>query len=332
MPEAGAPDALVESCRQSIARGSTSFHAASRLFPAEIRDDVWLLYAWCRRCDDTIDGQDHGRAAPRIDAAPVAGADAATTAQLFIDDGPARLRELRRLTRAALAGDTLDDPAFLALQRVARRHRIEARWPTDLLEGFAMDVAGREYASLDDTLAYCWSVAGVVGVMLALVMGARDPAVLRRAQDLGLAFQLTNICRDVLEDARAGRVYLPREALARHGVAATPQAVADPAHAAGVHAAACELLARAETFYDSSRVGLRDLPWRSALAVAAARGIYREIGRRVRRGGASALARRARVPRAMLAWLLLRGLGVAAWSRLERRTARPARPMLWTRI
>ena len=327
MPEDPAPAILVERCRQSIARGSTSFHAASRLFPAAIRDDVWLLYAWCRRCDDAIDGQDHGRPLRRADspgaavAAPPAG-----------DDGCARLEQLRRLTRAALASEAPDDPAFLALQHVARRHRIEARWPNDLLEGFAMDVAGRQYDSLDDTLDYCWSVAGVVGVMLALVMGARDPAVLRRAQDLGLAFQLTNICRDVLEDARAGRVYLPREALARHGVAATPQAVADPAQAAGVHAAACELLARAETFYESSRVGLRDLPWRSALAVAAARGIYREIGRRVRRGGAAALSRRARVPRAMFAWLLLRGVGVAAWSRLERRTARPARPMLWTRI
>ena len=114
--------------------------------------------------------------------------------------------------------------------------------------------------------------------------------------------------------------------------ALTPEAVADPANAAAVHAVSCELLARAESFYDSSRVGLRDLPWRSALAVAAARGIYREIGRRVRGGGTAALARRTRVPHLLLPWLLLRGALVAGWSRVERRAPRPARPMLWTRI
>ncbi|MCU0759427.1 MAG: phytoene/squalene synthase family protein [Steroidobacteraceae bacterium] len=323
MPEAG--DDLVARCHRSIARGSSSFHAASRLFEPRIRDDVWLLYAWCRHCDDEVDGQDHGhRPAATAAGAVAAEPDAATRARRF--------ESLRRRTLAALAGDAVEDPAFLALQRVARAHRIDSRWPADLLEGFAMDVAGHRFATVEDTLAYCWGVAGVVGVMMALVMGARDPAVLRRAQDLGLAFQLTNICRDVVEDARAGRVYLPAELLARHGVAPTPAAVADPANARGVHAAACELLARAESFYESSRVGLRDLPLRSAMAVAAARGIYREIGRRVRRGGERTLASRTRVPRPLLGWLLLRGAVLAAWSRVERGRERPARPMLWTRI
>jgi phytoene synthase len=172
----------------------------------------------------------------------------------------------------------------------------------------------------------------VVGVMMAQVMGVRDPTVLRRAQDLGLAFQLTNICRDVVEDARAGRVYLPAELLQRHGVEATPESVADPANAAAVFAAASELLARAESFYASSRVGLRDLPLRSAMAVAAARGIYREIGRRIRRRGPAALAGRVTVPPPAVAWLLLRGAAAAAWSRVERRSPPPARPVLWTRI
>ncbi len=311
-----AHDDLVAHCRRSIARGSTSFDAASRLFEPRLRRDVWLLYAWCRHCDDLVDQQDHGgRPAPMDEVARHARFDA-----------------LRATTAAALGGAPVEEPAMLALQRVARAHRIEPRWPCDLLDGFAMDVAGRGFASLEGTLAYCWGVAGVVGVMMALMMGARDPAVLRRAQDLGLAFQLTNICRDVIEDAQAGRVYLPANLLARRGVAATPAAIVDPDNADGVHAVIRELLDRAECFYTSSRVGLRDLPWRSALAVAAARGIYREIGRRVRRDGAPALARRAHVPRPLLPWLLLRGALVAAWSRVERRAPRPARPMLWTRI
>jgi phytoene synthase len=195
-----------------------------------------------------------------------------------------------------------------------------------------MDADGRGYLQVEDTLAYCWAVAGVVGVMMAQVMGVRDPTVLRRAQDLGLAFQLTNICRDVLEDARGGRVYLPAELLRRHGVEATPAAVADPRHADGVFAASGELLARAESFYESSRVGLRDLPLRSAMAVAAARGIYREIGRRIRRRGPASLAARVTVPAPAIAWLLLRGAAVAAWSRVERGSPPPTRPVLWTRI
>lgn len=317
MPETR--DALVRHGHQSITRGSSSFHAASRLFEPRIREDVWLLYAWCRRCDDAVDGQDHGHAPAAVPHAEVRMS-------------AVRFAALRRLTGAALAGEPVADPAFVALQRVARIHRIEARWPNDLLDGFAMDVEGRSFRTVEDTLAYCWGVAGVVGVMMALVMGARDPAVLRRAQDLGLAFQLTNICRDVLEDARAGRLYLPAELLVRHGVAATPAAVLDPVNAAAVHAVARELLARAESFYESSRVGLRDLPLRSAMAVAAARGIYREIGRRVQRGGTAALARRVCVPHPVMGWLLLRGAALAAWSRVERRAPRPARPMLWTRI
>jgi 15-cis-phytoene synthase len=314
MPDAR--DAVVARSHIAIARGSRSFHAASQLFEPRIREDVWLLYAWCRHCDDQIDGQDHGG-----DLAPLCAAERRT-----------RLAQLRRLTQATLDGEPVDEPAFVALQQVARRHRIEPRWPADLLQGLEMDADERRYQHVEDTLGYCWAVAGVVGVMMAQVMGVRDPTVLRRAQDLGLAFQLTNICRDVLEDARGGRVYLPADLLRRHGVEPTPSAVADPRHARGVFAATQELLARAESFYASSRVGLRDLPLRSAMAVAAARGIYREIGRRIRRQGPAALAARVTVPTPTVAWLLLRGAAAAAWSRVERRSPPPARPVLWTRI
>jgi 15-cis-phytoene synthase len=244
----------------------------------------------------------------------------------------ARLERLRRLTRATLDGEPVDEPAFVALQQVALRHRIEPRWPADLLQGLEMDADEHPYRHVEDTLSYCWAVAGVVGVMMAQVMGVRDPTVLRRAQDLGLAFQLTNICRDVLEDARGGRVYLPADLLRRHGIEATPAAVADPRHADAVFATVQELLARAESFYASSRVGLRDLPLRSAMAVAAARGIYREIGRRIQRLGPAALTCRVSVPTPTMAWLLLQGAVAAAWSRVERRSPPPARPVLWTRI
>ncbi len=154
-----------------------------------------MLYAWCRHCDDVIDGQDlgHGMETP----------DAASARQ--------RLTALYAKTRAALAGEPTDDPDFAAFQRVALRRHIPERYAIELIDGFAMDVAARRYETLEDTLDYCWHVAGVVGVMMALVMGIEpdDLPTLRRAQDLGLAFQLTNISRDVIEDAQNSRIYLP---------------------------------------------------------------------------------------------------------------------------
>ena len=146
---------LTQASRETIQKGSSSFAAAAALFSAETRADAEMLYAWCRYCDDVIDGQElgHGMAAPGPDAAQ------------------ARLEALYAQTRAALAGEPTDDPNFAAFQRVALRRRIPERYATQLIDGFAMDVAGRRYETLEDTLDYCWHVAGVVGVMMALVMG-----------------------------------------------------------------------------------------------------------------------------------------------------------------
>src|SRR5690606_33303900 len=206
----------VEHGRRSIEKGSKSFRLASRLFEPRLRDDVWLLYAWCRHCDDEIDGQDHGFALADVDEA----------------ERRRRLARLRRLTQQALGGEPVENPAFAAFARVARHHRIDPNWPLELLDGFAMDVDAARYACIEDTLRYCWGVAGTVGVMMAQIMGASTPETLRRAQDLGLAFQLTNIVRDIVEDAGAGRVYLPADWLAEAGVAASADAIADAANEA----------------------------------------------------------------------------------------------------
>ncbi len=284
---------------QTIAQGSQSFAAASRLFDARTRAGAHLLYAWCRHCDDVVDGQalGHGRQ------------------DLTADDRRARVAELEARTRSALAGEPQDAAVFRGLQVVAREFGVDPRWPLEHLAGFAMDVEPRAYADLDAVLLYCWRVAGVVGVMMAAVMGVEtgDLAVLRRAQDLGLAFQLTNIARDVREDAENGRVYLPADGLAAHGLAPEPAAVlGSPTRAAAV---ARELVAAAEPFYESAGTGLAALPWRSAWAVAAARGVYREIGRKVVRAGDRALERRASTGAAAKLGFALQGAALAAASR-----------------
>jgi len=261
-------DAIVEQSRIMTEKGSKSFAAAARLLPSGVRDQAYMLYAWCRHCDDVIDGQDLGFAKAQVDeTAP-----------------EERLKTLRIETARAIRGEAYD-PVFIALSRVLKTNSIPARHPLELLDGFEMDVAGRRYETLEDTLNYSYHVAGVVGVMMAMIMGARQRETLNRASDLGIAFQLTNISRDVMDDAAAGRVYLPADWLDEAGV---DSSVNSPAKREAVAAVTSRLLGVADDYYASARYGLRSLAFRPALAIAAARGIYREIGVSVRRRGPAA--------------------------------------------
>jgi phytoene synthase len=306
-------DTVLNASRDSIRRGSTSFAAAARLFDPRIREDAYMLYAWCRYCDDEIDGQVMGHGAVGLD--PVLARR--------------KLAELEDKTRSAMAGEPVDDTAFAAFQRVALRHGIPAKHPLDLLQGFRMDVEGRSYRTLQDTLLYAYHVAGVVGVMMAQVMGVRDIATLRRASDLGLALQLTNIARDVIEDAKGGRVYLPGSWLGE--AAANPIGVMDPANRAIVFAATERLLEEAEPYYASARWGLKALGFRSAWAVAAAQGIYRQIGLRVRAMGVAGMDRRASTGAlTKLARALEGGLIAARAVTLDGWRHESDRPAIWT--
>ncbi|WP_088346194.1 MULTISPECIES: phytoene/squalene synthase family protein [Rhodomicrobium] len=306
-------DKIVEYSRERIEKGSRSFAAAARLFDAETRAHAYMLYAWCRHCDDVIDGQELG----------FAGGRAATAS-------PAeRLAELRKATRRAVRGDW-DEMVFGALHRVVAERGVPERYLLDHLEGFAMDVEGRRYRTLDDTLGYCYHVAGVVGVMMAVIMGVKDAATLDRASDLGIAFQLTNITRDVMEDAALGRVYLPEDWLEEAGVPRS--AIADPANRQKVHEVTERLLAVSDRFYVSARHGIAFLPFRSAWAIASARFVYRDIGRLVRREGAAAWDRRARVSAARKLYGVARSLATIARSHAHGRLVEiPSRKGLWTR-
>lgn len=284
-------DALVTFARDRIERGSKSFAAAARLLSPEVRDSVYLLYAWCRHCDDVVDGQELGhRIAGQINGHNGARHDAEPDLAAV----QARVARLQELTRAACRGEA-DELPFQALARVVAAHDIPERHPLELIEGFWMDARGTHYASLDDTLVYCYHVAGVVGVMMAMVMGVRDEETLDRACDLGLAFQLTNIARDVIDDWHVGRIYLPADWLADAGIPA--DAIADPDRRDEVWRVTLRLLDEAEHYYDSAYHGLAALPGRSALAIAAARQVYREIGRLIRNRGAEAWGNRTVVSR-----------------------------------
>lgn len=300
---------LVKAAAETISKGSKSFAAAARLFDPPTRESAILLYAWCRHCDDVIDGQVLGH---RVSAA----------------DGAAdRLAELEVQTRSALAGEPQSEPAFAGLQAVVQRHAIPERYPLQHLAGFRMDVEGRRYETIEDTLDYAYHVAGVVGVMMGHLMGVREPSVLDRAADLGIAFQLTNIGRDIVEDAAVGRVYLPGSWLREAGIPA--EEVGARQHRDSLARVTSRLLAEAEPYYRSAAIGIEALPFRAAWAIATALGVYRQIGLDVRAKGARAWDGRVATSAGQKAAHIVRGLGVAAMPR--RSTTVPVRSGLYAR-
>ena len=309
-----AMDAVVAQSRQMIRVGSKSFAGAARLLPQSIRESVYQLYAWCRYCDDRIDLQDLGRGVP---------AEMESSAR-------DRLELLVRDTKAALDGEACGDSVFLALQRVVRQHAIPRCHPFELLQGFEMDVQERRYYTLDDVLSYCYHVAGVVGVMMAHVMGAEGNDTLDRAADLGIALQLTNIARDVMDDASAGRLYLPESWLAEAGVPIGQ--IRERRHRDAVHGVVSRLLKEADRYYRSAGDGVARLPLRSAWSIASARGVYRDIGSLVLRRGGKAWDTRAVVSKPRKLWRVA-GCGLEALLLKAFRSRAEPRPRegLWTR-
>ncbi|WP_313653281.1 15-cis-phytoene synthase CrtB [Pantoea sp.] len=302
---------LLDHAVETMEVGSKSFATASKLFDARTRRSVLMLYSWCRHCDDVIDDQVLG----------------------FSNDMPSpqsaeqRLNQLEIKTRQAYAGSQMHEPAFAAFQEVAMAHDILPAYAFDHLAGFAMDVQETRYQTLDDTLRYCYHVAGVVGLMMAQIMGVRDNATLDRACDLGLAFQLTNIARDIVEDAEAGRCYLPETWLAEEGL--TRENLADREHRQALSRIARRLVEAAEPYYHSSSAGLPGLPLRSAWAIATAKQVYRKIGIKVVSAGPAAWDQRQSTSTPEKLTLLMAASGQAVTSRMARPAPRPAH--LWQR-
>ncbi len=300
--------ALVAAARDAIALGSQSFHGASRLFDRETRERVWLLYGWCRAADDMTDGQQLGH-----DARAVA-------------DPAATQAALEAMTSAAFTGDHPLPPAFAGLRVVARETGLPRGMAADHLAGFALDAEGWRPQSEDDLLRYCYHVAGSVGCMMAVVMGvdAADEDTLDRACDLGLAFQLANIARDLVADAGAGRCYVPAAWLAEIGLG--ERDIAEPRNRAALASIAARLVGLARAYRASARIGAARLPFRSRLAVLAAEAIYGAIGERVVKLGDRAWDQRVRIAKAGKYSLLL-----GAMLRSLKSPAPILRSGLWTR-
>jgi 15-cis-phytoene synthase len=286
---------LVSAARESIAKGSKSFALASKLFAPDVRERAWLLYSWCRKCDDIADGQDHGGALS------------------VVENPEERLAFLRAMTEKALAGGVTGDPAFDALGLVVAECRIPHAWPRDLIQGFAMDAEDFTPRTTADLLTYCYHVAGVVGLMMAVIMGVSpdDEETLKHANDLGLAFQLANIVRDVGEDADAGRCYLPATMLGKADI--PPGEHMKPPYRRGLAQVAAKLTVMAGEYETSARQGAKRLPFRSRWAVLAAAGIYGGIAREVERRGEHAWDHRVVTSKAAKLGHVAKALGQAVF-------------------
>ena len=282
-------DAALAELERTLAAGSKTFHLASRFLPNRVRQPTLALYAFCRHADDAVD--DAGNAG----AARIAVADLRARVDRVFSGRP---------------GEALVERAFT---EVVERYRIPRALPDALVEGMEWDAAGRRYEDIAALRAYGVRVAGSVGIMMSLIMGTRDPEVLARACDLGVAMQLTNIARDVGEDARLGRVYLPLGWLEGANVDAD-EFVKAPQPTRAIRDLTARLLRDAEVQYARSDAGVGHLPGDCRVAIRAARLVYADIARSIREADFDSVTRRAFVPAARKAVLVARALPARFWS------------------
>lgn len=297
--EEGAPE---RDFQRILSENSKSFALACRLLPRARREAVAVVYAWCRRADDAID---------------FASGDVQRQALL----------RLRAELASVYAGDPQSEPTLAAFQRVVQAYGIPAPYPAELLQGMEMDVLETQYATLEELIVYCYRVAGTVGLMMCHVLGVSHARALPHAAHLGIAMQLTNICRDVQEDWQRGRLYLPSAWVPGLSVGDLGSASEGlPARARPVLARAVrQLLVCADRYYRSADRGLGFLPLRAALAVGTARSVYAAIGRQLARRGYDVFAGRAVVPTWRKVLLAMARVASALW-RLPFAALRPFRP------
>jgi len=261
--------------------GAKTFSLAALFFRAETYWAACQIYSWCRYCDDQVDSS----------------ADQGEQALGSVVDS------LRQKTLSVFRREPQSELPFAALQTVVMRYDIPETYALDLIEGMAMDARQEEYESLDRLEVYAYRVAGTVGLMMTYVLGVSDPQARFHAKQLGIAMQLTNISRDIVEDAEMGRIYLPLRWLREEGLDRPD--ILRPESRPKLALLAHRLVQTAETYYQDGNRGLRYLKFRNALAIAIASSIYRAIGHYVVRRGSKAWDTRTVVPFSRKLWEIL---------------------------
>jgi 15-cis-phytoene synthase len=300
MPEPTLDEAYAV-CRAIAKREAKNFYYAFVALPAPRRNAICAIYAFMRKADDLSDDESLSR-----------------------EERRRNLADWQAAWRAASDGAATSDPVFIAVRDATRRFAIPLTLLDDLVAGTTMDLkhdatdAPDTYATFTDLYRYCYLVASVVGLVCIRIFGYRNPRAEKLAEETGIAFQLTNILRDVAEDAARNRVYLPLEELAVHHIPLESLLNRAPGSPPSIAEAALlgELAERAEGYYRSARelLPLIDRESRPALWVLIA--IYHALLKRIHDADYDVFSRRAGVPTTQKLAILGVGLAQMAWMRL----------------
>ena len=265
-----------EYCQQKAAQSGSSFYYSFLFLPSERRRAITALYAFCREVDDTVD-----------DCTDVAIART-------------KLHWWRQEIGAMLAGEPTH-PVTKALQPHLAVYQLDGAHLQAIVDGMEMDLDQTRYLDYIGLQRYCWHVAGVVGVLSASIFGATDSQTLRYAEQLGLAFQLTNIIRDVGEDARKGRIYLPVSELQQFGVTAAD--ILNARHSDKFEALMRFQSQRAQAAYDAAFALLPPVDRRAQRPGLIMAAIYRALLDEVERDGFHVLQQRISLTPIRKLWL-----------------------------
>ncbi|MEY2780858.1 MAG: 15-cis-phytoene synthase [Pseudomonadota bacterium] len=277
----------LKACVAMMQSGSKTFFAASRLLPPRVRSHAIALYAFCRVADDLIDEQPAHLASQAVD----------------------QLRQRLDAIYRGVPGNHIEDQALSLVVEDVNLPRHFLDW---LIEGFAWDAQGFSCVTLSDVHNYAVRVAGTVGAMMCWIMGQRDVPTLSRACELGVAMQLTNMARDVGDDARKGRIYLPLDWMHQEGIQAEAW-LNCPEHSPAIGRLTNRLLDSADELYVQALPGIASLPTDCRAAIHAANLIYAEIGHQLRREGLDSVNHRTVVSTSRKLVLLLKAWTQARW-------------------
>jgi phytoene synthase len=289
-------------CRTIARREAKNFYYSFRVLPQHKSDAMCAMYAFMRRADDIADDETMSVPERRI----------------VMADWVATWRSVQ-------AGGASNDAVFLAVRDTQSRFGISDELLDQLVQGTTMDLAAepvpgevQTYATFDELYHYCYLVASVVGLVCIRIFGYRDVRAEKLAEETGIAFQLTNILRDVKEDAERGRVYLPLDMLTSFGTSV--ERIQQLSNGGKLHTSErtllAELGARAEKYYESADqlLPLIDRDSRAALWVLVT--IYHDLLKRIAITEGDVFAQRISVPTGKKLAILAQGMGMAVWNRV----------------
>lgn len=288
-------------CREIARREAKNFYYAFIALPTPRRNAICAIYAFMRKADDLSDDESISREERRI-----------------------RLESWLADWRAASQGNVTSDPVFVAVRHAMTRFSIPMSLLDELVAGVTMDLDRAEggeldtYATFDDLYRYCYLVASVVGLVCIRIFGYSDPRAEKLAEETGIAFQLTNILRDVAEDAGRNRVYLPIEDQTTHGVSLNALLHRSPGAppSAQERALLMDIANRAENYYRSAEELMPFLDAESRPAMRVLVDIYHALLKRIERANYDVFSHRASVPLRQKLAILISGLTRMMWARL----------------